>query len=57
MNDEISQKNEELRYIKNDTLDCDRQRDLLKEEIKKSNKNVSDLNVIFSLIVRKKKKI
>lgn len=47
MQEEISQKQEELRYIKNDTLDCDRQRDLIKEEIKKSNKNISDLNVII----------
>lgn len=45
MNDEISQKIEELRYLKNDTLDCERQRDLVKEEIKKTNKNISDLNV------------
>lgn len=45
MNDEISQKIEELRFIKNDTLDCDRQKDLVKEEIKKFNKNISDLNV------------
>ena len=46
MQEEISQKQEELRYIKNDTLDSDRQRDLIKEEIKKSNKNISDLTVI-----------
>jgi len=45
MNDEISQNIEELRYLKNDTLDCDRQRDLVREEIKKTNKNISDLNV------------
>jgi hypothetical protein len=45
MNDEISQKIEELRFLKNDTLDCDRQKDLVKEEIKKFNKNISDLNV------------
>jgi hypothetical protein len=47
MQEEISQKTEELRYIENDTLDCDRQTDLIKEEIKKSNKNVSELNVII----------
>jgi len=47
MQEEISQKQEELRYLRNDTLDSDRQRDLLKEEIKKTNKNLSDLNVNF----------
>lgn len=45
MQEEISQNQEELRYIKNDTLDCDRQKDLVKEEIKKVNKNVTDVNV------------
>lgn len=45
MNDEISQKNEELRYIRNETMDAERQRDLIKEDIKKCNKNISDMNV------------
>jgi len=47
MHEEISQKQEELRYIKSDNLDCDRQRDLVKEDLKKMNKNLSDLNVNF----------
>jgi hypothetical protein len=45
MNIDISQKLEELRFLKNDTIDLDRQRDLIKEEVKKTNKNISDLNV------------
>ncbi len=51
MQEEISQQQEELRYIKNDTLDFDRQRDLVKEEIKKSNKNISDLIVFQTYLI------
>lgn len=45
MNVEISLKNEELRYIRNDSIEMDRGILLLKDEIKKVNKSNSDLKV------------
>jgi hypothetical protein len=47
MNWEVSQKNEETRYIKNDAIETDREILLLKDEIKKYNKLNSDVKVIY----------
>jgi len=45
MNDVISLKNEELRYIRNDAVEMDKEIMVLKEEIKKVNKCNSDIKV------------
>jgi prefoldin subunit 5 len=45
MNDEISLKNEELRYIRNDAMEMDKEILALKDDIKKVNKCNSDLKV------------
>jgi hypothetical protein len=49
MNDEISLKNEELRYIRNDSLEMDKEIIVLRDDIKKINKCNSDLKVNYSL--------
>ena len=46
MNDDISLKHEEKRYIKNDTIELEETVAGLKEEIKKINKSSTDLRVI-----------
>jgi hypothetical protein len=49
MNDEISLKNEELRYIRNDSLEMDKEIIVLRDDIKKINKCNSDLKVSYYL--------
>ena len=49
MNDEISLKNEELRYIRNDSLEMDKEILVLRDDIKKINKCNSDLKVSYFL--------
>jgi len=45
MNDEISIKHEELRYFKNDSLEIEKEIDILKDNIKRLNKSNSDIKV------------
>jgi hypothetical protein len=45
MNDEISIKHEELRYFKNDSLEIEKEIDILKDNIKRFNKSNTDLKV------------
>jgi chromosome segregation ATPase len=43
MNDEISLKNEELRYIRNDSIELDKEVLMLKDDTKKLNKSTTDI--------------
>ena len=56
MNDEISLRNEELRYIRNDTIELDKETMMIRDDIKKLNKGCTDAKVnCFFKLTRKKK--
>lgn len=46
MNDEISLRQEELRYIKNDAIEIEKDTLLIKDDIKRYNKQITDIRVI-----------
>lgn len=48
MNDEISLKQEELRYMRNDSIELEKEMNHLKDEVKKTNKLISDCRVIIT---------
>jgi hypothetical protein len=56
MNNEISLRNEELRYIRNDTIEMDKETMVLKDDIKKLNKTNTDLKVYISNIDLERKR-
>lgn len=45
MNDEISLKQEELRYLKNDSIEIEKDMLLIKDELKRFNKQITDVKV------------
>jgi hypothetical protein len=56
MNDEISLRNEELRYIRNDTIELDKETMMIRDDIKKLNKGSTDtkVNCFFNKLERKR---
>lgn len=56
MNDDISLKHEELRYLRNDSLEIDKELLTLKDDIKKLNKSNSDLKVSTIFVVKIERK-
>jgi hypothetical protein len=45
MNQEMAFRMEELKEVRNETVETEKENNLIKEEIKKMNKNISDIKV------------